>query len=236
VPVSQLNEAIGHLVAHADEYGVDMSKFVLMGGSGGARISAQYGLLVSNPAYAAEFGIKPVLDASSVKGLVLFSPPLQATGFGWRMNTMLWSYLGTKDLEKSRQARLVDILAHVTPRYPPTYITDGNQPGTFSDHAKAMARVLREHQVAHVFNYYVPSGALLDHTYTGRLDTKHGRDNFEKAIAFIKQCTGLSASAGAGGAPSTDERGNPPCGWLGDARINLWRAGGHQPWEAVPAP
>jgi acetyl esterase len=189
VQITQLNDAIGHLTQHASEYGLDMTNVVVMGGSAGAQMTAQYGLLVSDPAYAVEVGVKPAIDPSSVKALVIFAAPLKFSGFGWRMNAMLWSYLGTKDLENSPQARQVDIFSHLGPRYPATYLTDGNQPDTFPEHAKAMARLLREHQIDHQFNYYEPSEALLDHGYTGRLNTKHGQDNLQKAIAFIRQRT-----------------------------------------------
>jgi acetyl esterase len=192
-PMVQLNQAIAHLKAYAREYGLDMSRVIIMGGSAGAHMTAQYGLLVSDRAYADEVGIRPAIEPSAVKALAIFSAPLRFSGFGWRMNAMLWAYLGTKDLENSSQARQVDILSHVGPRYPATYITDGNQPDTFPEHAKAMARILRERNVDHVFNYYEPSEAALDHGYTGRLDTKHGRDNLDKAIAFMKQRTGLAS-------------------------------------------
>jgi acetyl esterase len=188
-PVEQLNQAIKYLSDRSGEFGLDMSNLVIMGGSGGAQIAAQYGALLSDPAYAADVGIQPVIDPSRVKGLVLYSAPLKASGFKWRMNAMLWAYLGTKDLEKSKQARQMDILAHVNPRYPPTYITDGNQPDTFPEHAKAMARLLRQNNVEHVFNFYEASEAPLGHGYTGELNTKYGRDNLEKTVAFIKRRT-----------------------------------------------
>ena len=190
VPLLQLNEAIAYLRRHSDEYGLDMTRVIIMGGSAGAQLSAQYGLVLSDPGYADDVGIEPAIDPAHVKGLVLFSAPMRASGFGWRMNAMLWAYMGTKDLENSRQARQMDILSHVTARYPATYITDGNQPDTFPEHAKALDRVLTERGVDHVFNFYEPSEALLGHDYTGRLDTPHGRDNFDKAIAFMKQRTG----------------------------------------------
>jgi len=193
VPLHQLNEAIGFLRDHSNEYGVDMTRVIIMGGSAGAQLTAQYGVVLSDPAYAADMGIEPAIDRSHVKGLVVFAAPLKTPGFGWRMNAMLWAYLGTKDLEHSRQARQMDILSHVNARYPATYITDGNQPDTFPEHAKAMERVLRQNNVDHVFNFYEASEAPLDHGYTGRLDTKHGRDNLDKAIAFMKQRTGLDA-------------------------------------------
>jgi acetyl esterase/lipase len=189
VPLIQLNEAIAFLREHSDEYGVDMTRVIVMGGSAGAQLAAQYGVVSSDPAYAADVGIEPAIDPSHVKGLVLFSAPLKMPGSGWRMNAMGWAYLGTKDLEHSRQARQVDILSHVNPRYPATYITDGNQPDTFPEHARAMARVLRQNNVDHVFNFYEASEALLDHGYTARLNTQHGRENLDRAIAFMKQRT-----------------------------------------------
>jgi acetyl esterase len=189
VPVQQLDEVIRHLSANADIYGLDMTNVVIMGGSAGAQMTAQYGLLLSNPDYAREVGIQPSIAPANVKGLVVFSAPLKVSGFGWRMNTMMWAYLGTKDLEASRQARQMDLLPHIGPSYPATYVTDGNQPDTFPAHAKAMAARLREQGVDHVFNYYEEGEALLDHGYTARLDTKQGRENFERAIAFIRERT-----------------------------------------------
>lgn len=189
VPLLQLNEAIRFLRDHAGELGVDMTRVVIMGGSAGAQLTAQYGVVLSDAAYAADIGIEPAIDLAHVKGLVLFSAPLKTPGSGWRMNAMLWAYLGTKDLENSGQARQMNLLSHVNARYPATYITDGNQPDTFPEHAKIMDSVLTAQAIDHVFNFYEASEAPLGHDYTGRLDTKYGRDNLDKAIAFIKQRT-----------------------------------------------
>ncbi|MEH0194213.1 alpha/beta hydrolase [Caulobacter sp. CCNWLY153] len=197
VPLEQLNNAIKYMQDHQDELGLDMSRVIIMGGSAGAQMTAQYGALLADPAYAAEVGVKPSIDPAHVKGLVIFSAPLKFSGFKWRMNAMLWAYLGTKDLETSKQARQVDILSHVTPNYPATYITDGNQADTFPEHAKAMAKALRQNGVDYVFNYYEPSEALLDHGYSARLNTKQGRDNMEKAVAFMQQRTGVATTPAA---------------------------------------
>lgn len=186
VPIRQLDQAIAYLQANAARLGLDMTRVFIMGGSAGAQMSAQYGLLLSNAEYAAQVGVKPSIDPARVKGVVLYSAPLKVSGFGWRFNAMLWSYLGTKDLENSPQARQMDIIPHITARYPSTYVTDGNQSDTFPEHAKAMARALREKGIDHVFTYYEPSEAKLDHGYTGNLSTKQGRENLERTIAFMK--------------------------------------------------
>lgn len=189
VPLRQLDEAVRYLSANAGRLGIDMKNVVIMGGSAGAQMSAQYGVLLSNPAYAKDVGIRPSIAPSDVKGLVLFSPPLKVSGFGWRMNAMMWAYLDTKDLETSPQAKQMDIVPNVGPGYPATYITDGNQSDTFPMHAKAMAAKLREHGVDHVFNYYEANEAKLDHGYTARLNTPQGRENMDRAIAFIRERT-----------------------------------------------
>jgi acetyl esterase/lipase len=189
VPIRQLDEALAYLTVNAERFDLDMANVVIMGGSAGAQMTAQYGVLVSNPAYAKEVGIQPSIARDRIKGLVIFSAPLKVSGFGWRMNAMMWAYLGTKDLETSWQARQVNLLPHIGQSYPGTYITDGNQPDTFPDHAKAMAAKLREQQVEHVFNFYEADEALLDHGYTSRLNTKQGRENIDRTIAFIRKRT-----------------------------------------------
>jgi len=194
VPLRQLDAAIEHLSVNAERYGLDMKNVIIMGGSAGAQMSAQYGLLLSNPGYAKDVGIQPSIARSSVKGLVIFAAPMKVSGFGWRMNAMMWAYLGTKDLESSKQALQMDLVPNIGPDYPATYVTDGNQPDTFPTHAKAMAAKLREQKVDHVFNYYEEDVARLDHGYTARLDTKQGRENMDRAIAFIRERTlGLQA-------------------------------------------
>lgn len=191
VQITQLNDAIQFLRERAEAFGLDMSNLVIMGGSAGAHMTAQYGLLASSENYAARVGINPAVSADEIKALVIYSAPLKLAARDWRFNTMMWSYLGTKDLESSKQVKQTDIVSHLTSRYPATYITDGNQPDTFPEHAIAMASALRAHNVDHMFNYYEPSVALLGHGYTGALETEQGQDNLNKTIAFIKSRVGL---------------------------------------------
>lgn len=195
VPLRQLDEAIRFLSADAGRLGLDMKNVVIMGGSAGAQMTAQYGLLLSNPDYAKAVGVLPSIARPDVKALVVFAAPLKVSGFGWRMNAMMWAYLGTKNLETSPQAKQMDIVPNVGPDYPATYITDGNQPDTFPMHAKAMAAKLREQKVDHVFTYYGEDEARLDHGYTARLDTKQGRENMDRAIAFIRERTNAARPA-----------------------------------------
>lgn len=189
VPMIQLNEALAYLQRNAAGLELDMTNVIIMGGSAGAQMTAQYGILVSDPAYAKEVGIQPSLASSNIKSLVIFSAPMKTSGFGWRMNRILWSYLGTKDLENSPQARQLDLIPRINPHYPPTYLTDGNQDDTFPDHAKAMAKALQSNHVPYEFTYFGPEVAPLGHVYSGQLNSKYGRENFRRAVAFMKKAT-----------------------------------------------
>lgn len=56
-PELQLDQAIRFLQEHAEEYHLDMTNVIIMGQSGGAVMTAQYGAMISNPEYAKLYGI-----------------------------------------------------------------------------------------------------------------------------------------------------------------------------------
>lgn len=191
VPVRQLNEAIAYFTAHAAEYGLDMDSVIVMGGSAGAHITAQYGLIVSDPAYARDIGIQPALTPERLKALGVIVAPLRFSGMAWNPSFMMWSYMGTKDMD-SAVARQADVLAHVGRSYPATYLTDGNGDDTFPAHAKEMDRILTANGVDHEFYFVDRSVALLGHGYTDQLETPWAQENFRRMIAFYREKTGAA--------------------------------------------
>jgi acetyl esterase len=98
VALRQLNQALGFLRNHAEEYGLDMGNVLIMGTSAGAQMSAQYGLILANPEYASRIGIRPSVLRADVKGLILFSPPLRVSELNWGTDRIFRAYLGTKDV------------------------------------------------------------------------------------------------------------------------------------------
>lgn len=75
-PEIQLNQAIQFLKEHADEYYLDMTNVTIMGQSGGAVMTAQYGAIISNPDYAKLYNITPELSVNDVKCLIIDDAPL----------------------------------------------------------------------------------------------------------------------------------------------------------------
>lgn len=76
VPTVQLSQAVEFLKEHGAEYGIDMNRLVIEGGSAGGYIAAQYALIQSNPDYAARTGIEQTIDPDALQAVVLDSAPL----------------------------------------------------------------------------------------------------------------------------------------------------------------
>lgn len=76
VPVEQVNDALGWLVAHAAELGIDPDRIVLAGDSAGAQIAAQVANLTTDRGYAEQLGIVARLRPEDIKGVMLLSGPM----------------------------------------------------------------------------------------------------------------------------------------------------------------
>ena len=81
VQIRQVDQVMGFLLKHADEYGLDMERVVLTGGSAGADLTEIYGLVVSDPAYAARLGIVPSITRDRLKVLAIDESALDARTF-----------------------------------------------------------------------------------------------------------------------------------------------------------
>lgn len=69
----QLVSTLNYLYEHANEYGIDNTRIFIGGNSAGAHLTSQLGALATNPAYAAEVGVKITFPFDNIKGLLLFN-------------------------------------------------------------------------------------------------------------------------------------------------------------------
>lgn len=170
VPVIQLGEAMQFLEANGAQYGLDMSRVVLAGGSAGGHIVAQYAAIQTSADYAQQLGIEQTMDATALEAVVLDSAALAPARAGrsqapvlsrdWLFDLSLRSYVGTSK-ELLAQA---DITKHVSAGYPPTFIADGNT-GTFPDQAIDLATTLTALGVENDLNIPPVSEVTLAHGY-----------------------------------------------------------------------
>ena len=118
-PLMQANEAFRFLMAHADEYHLDMEHVVIMGSSAGAIMTSQLGSIITNPDYASLLGIEPMLSREQVTALVIDDAPLDYDSFSLATKILIGNYMkGSIFLNKSEIAKYNNILS-VTKDYIP---------------------------------------------------------------------------------------------------------------------
>jgi len=194
-PVVQLGEALRYLQDNAQELHIDPSRMLIAGDSAGAQISSQYGLIVSDPGYAAKIGIQPALEPSQLRGLILCCGPYDAGAvnmngaFGGFLNIVMWSYSGTRDFATDPQFALLSTKNFVTSAYPPVFITGGNG-DPLTPQSKALADTLSRLGVT-VDTLFFSDGhePRLPHEYQFVLDNPDGKLALERIVSFASAQT-----------------------------------------------
>jgi acetyl esterase/lipase len=192
-PVRQVAAALAHLLDHADRLGVDPRRIILAGDSAGAHIAAQVALLVTDPEYARGAGIEVELAPQYLRGLVLFCGAYDfalAEGSNrvgtWLVDTAMWSYLGARRGEE-RTTREGSVTAHVSPSFPPTFVSAGNGDPLLR-HTVGLVEALQRHGVDHETLLFPEDHTpRLAHEYQFDIDSPEGRTALDRAAAFIER-------------------------------------------------
>ena len=190
-PARQLNAALGYLQAHARTLNIDPARIVLAGDSAGAQIAAEVANLTTSPAHARRMGIVPALRPAQLAGTLLFCGPYDAALVQWDspfagfMRTVLWSYLGKKDFLDDPRVDTFSVARHVTPAFPPSFISAGNA-DPLEPHSRALVSAL-EAQGVDVDALFFPQDytPALAHEYQFDLDSEAGRQAMERSVAFL---------------------------------------------------
>lgn len=192
--IIQLNNGLKYLREHAEEYGINMEKIFLVGGSAGGNLIGVMANLQTNPEYAAEMNIKPALEKDTIKGVLFESALLDNSQYGVTHNVTIdylfyqlgRVYLQTNDLKYDREkVTLSNVIDNVCKDFPPSLISDGNS-GTFFDQAFAMNAKLTELGVETKFIYYPESVAVLGHGYE-ELGSDYSRITQQRMIEFMER-------------------------------------------------
>ncbi len=198
VALTQLNDALRYLVAHAAEYRIDPDRLVIAGDSAGAQLTSQLATMVTNPEYAATVGLEPSLTARQVRGVILncgiydVSEIPNAPGIGgWGFRTALWAYLGEKDWAHTAGGEQMSTLDDVTGAFPMTWISGGNADPLTPGQSEKFAARLDELgvDVTAVF-YPADTVPALEHEYQFKL----GLDAAQSALASTLEWLGLVMS------------------------------------------
>jgi acetyl esterase/lipase len=187
VPVIQANQALAWCESHAKEYGLDLDDVVIMGSSAGAIITSQLGAVISNPKYADALGIKPKLEPSQVRALVIDDAPLVYDEFSLATKVIVGNYVsGTVFLSKD-QVHRYDATQWVTSDYPPAVLLGSE----YHNDMRHMDAALSEAGVTHeLIDPLAERGLKMPHCFVAseRKD-KVARDAFERMLAFLADRT-----------------------------------------------
>lgn len=202
-PVRQLNDVLAYVRAHADGFRADPSRVVLAGDSAGAQLAAQLAALGSNPAYAEEMGIEGAFTPAVTRGIVLHSgvfdlerlastPGSGSRILAWGTRTTLLAYAGTREADDPVLRRMT-VIHHLTPQFPPAWISGGNADPLTDTHSRPLAARLRELDVPVTALFFPPEHpAQLRHLYQFRLDTDEAQAALASTLAFLAERTGAS--------------------------------------------
>lgn len=195
--VTQLNAALGHLVANADELGIDPDRIVIAGDSAGANYTSQLGVIMTNPSYAGEMGITPALTPEQLRGVVLNCGIYDVSGIpdapgigGWGFRIALWAYLGEKDWSNTPGGQEMSTLDYVTADFPTTWISGGNGDPLTPTQSQPLAAKL-EGLGVDVTSVFYPEDhePSLPHEYQFHLDFEDARTALQSTIDFLATVT-----------------------------------------------
>ncbi len=192
-PVRQVAAALAFIDREGAKHGLNRDAIVLAGDSAGAQIAAQTANVVTSPAYSRAVGIEPPLRAAQLKGALLYCGvyDLQAMGIarggvmGWFMRTVTWSYSGNRDWRRVPGFELFSVARHLTPDFPPTYISAGNA-DPLGSQSHIMDAALRRAGVQ-VQSLFYPANhpAQLGHEYQFDLDSADGQRTLEASVIWL---------------------------------------------------
>jgi acetyl esterase/lipase len=195
--VRQLNDALRYIREHAEELHVDPTRIVLAGDSAGSQLASQLALLITNPDYAHLMGIEPALQPDALAATVLncgvydMDALADLDGIGaWGFQTALWSYTGTKAWSQTFVGNTMSTIDHVTPRFPPTFITGGNGDALTWMESIPMARALKAQgvEVDQLF-WSANHEPALPHEYQFKLDRPEAQEALQRTLDFLAKHT-----------------------------------------------
>ncbi|WP_226594564.1 alpha/beta hydrolase [Microseira wollei] len=202
-PLIQVNDAIKYLLDDniATKYHIDKDKFALAGDSAGSQIAAQMATTIANPNYVTaladqtQVNISPALEPSQLKCIVLCcggynldSINLTNPYFKYFIDTVMWSYSGTKDFRQDSKFETFSVCNYVDENFPPSFITVGDADPLHDQSVELNAKLQGKGVQTDTLIYNYGEGSpKLNHEYQFDLDDEggYGRIALDRITAFL---------------------------------------------------
>lgn len=189
-PVIEANQALKFLSEYVGQYGGDANRFFLGSNSSGSHIAAELTSLISNKGFANEMGILPSITIEQLKGVLLYDGVYNMLTAGNLHSPViglyLWSYTGVRDVESFDRIDETSIPDHVTPDFPPAFVTVGDA-DILKPQSIELIQALKENGVDIDAHLFTGTGANLGHDFMMDLDTQPARQILEKTLAFVRR-------------------------------------------------
>lgn len=192
-PVRQVNAALAFLARNGARLGIDSERMVLAGDSAGAQIAAQTAAVIANPAYARLVGVRTGARPGQIAGVLLYCGVYDISGLGkgggvlgWFVHAAGWAYSGRRDWREDAAFRTLSVAPHLTPDFPPAFISAGNA-DPLGPQSVALAAVLKKAGVK-IETLFFPADyrPALGHEYQFDLDQRAGQIALARSVAWLK--------------------------------------------------
>ena len=195
-PVRQAFEAFAYLKREAARLHVDPVRLFIAGDSAGAQIAAQVAAVATSPAYARRMGVKPTIAARELRGALLYSGAYDLATMGFsgpitsKLGGPLAHYAGTRTFRADKKFATFSVARYVTPAFPPTFVTAGND-DDFEDQSRAFAARLRKLGVR-VDDMFFDADFTprQGHVYVFATDRSMARYSAMRSVDFMKKTLG----------------------------------------------
>ncbi|MFL6061865.1 MAG: alpha/beta hydrolase [Marmoricola sp.] len=191
VQLDHVRAALEHLVAHAEELGIDPARVVLAGDSAGAQVAAEL---------AAELTAEPAaVGTGRLCGAVFFCGIFEPSGlddsnrmFEAALESAMWSLARTRSWQSGTTCARMTVTDHVTPAFPPTFLGAGEQDPLTRRQTPPMAQALRRAGVRVVEHRAGTESEPCHHQFQFWLGTPAAQEALEAASGFLREVTSIS--------------------------------------------
>ena len=179
-PLEDTDLVIRWILAHADEYKMDVNNIFAVGDSAGAHILGLYTSILTNPDYASNFSFKAV-EGFVFKAIGLNCGAYKILDQG-SMNLMD-DYL--PDRGSDRELELIYVPSHIRSNYPPVFLMTAT--GDFlNNQPYMMAEKLTEVRVPFVYRLYGDKNHRLGHVFHCDIRSEYAKKCNDDECNFFK--------------------------------------------------
>ena len=188
--IRQIEEIYKFAAKESEKYNLDLNNLFLAGDSAGAHMISQFALIQTSLEYANIMNFNQVMDIDTIKGILLYCGPynvrkideIKNKTISFLFSQAAWAYFGSKNWQRDF-GDVATIKNHVTAKFPPVFITDGNS--SFKEHALELIEELRKLNTE--TDYFFPDNKSSLHEYQFKLDTDDGMRSIELTLNFLKE-------------------------------------------------